>query len=63
MIDGVEEGLEYGNQILSHSQRNYCTLMRELLAVMIFIGKFKKIPYGRHFIVRTDHASLVLLAN
>ena len=63
MVDGVERVLAYGSQALSNSQRNYCTTMRELLAVVIFIGKFKHSLYGRHFLVRTDHASLVWLTN
>ena len=63
MVDGVERVLAYGSQALSNSQRNYCTTKRELLAVVIFIGKFKHFLYGRHFLVRTDHASLVWLTN
>ena len=63
MVDGVERVLAYGSQPLSNSQRNYCTTMGELLAVVIFIGKFKHFLYGRHFLVRTDHASLVWLTN
>ena len=62
-VDGLEKVVAYGSQVLSNSQRNYCTTMKELLAVVVFIGKFKHYLYGRHFVVRTDHASLVWLRN
>lgn len=61
--DGVEKVIAYGSKTLSRSQRGYCTTYRELLAVVIFVKQFKHYLYGREFLLRTDHASLVWLTN
>ena len=61
--EGRERVVAYASKTLSKSQRNYCTTMRELLAVVTFVKHFKHFLYGPSFVVRTDHASLVWLRN
>ena len=61
--DGVERVLAYGSKALSSAQRRYCTTKRELLAVVNFVKHYRMYLWGRHFLVRTDHASLRWLIN
>lgn len=61
--NGRETVIAYGSKTLSKSQRKYCTTYRELLAVVLFIKNFKHYLYGRHFLLRTDHSSLLWLKN
>ena len=63
MQQGEERVIAYGSKTLSRSQRNYCTTYKELLAVVKFCRHFKPYLWGKPFIVRTDHASLVWLKN
>ena len=55
--------IAYSSKSLSSSQQNYCTTMRELLAVVVFIKEFHHYLWGRNFTIRTDHASLRWLLN
>ena len=61
--DGQEKVIAYGSKTLSRSQMGYCTTYRELLAVVTFVKQFRHYLYGRPFLVRTDHASLIWLKN
>ena len=61
--NGRKTVIAYGSKTLSKSQRKYCTTYRELLAVVLFIKNFKHYLYGRHFLLRTDHSSLLWLKN
>ncbi len=61
--DGVERVLAYASKSLNKAQRNYCTTKKELLAVVTFVKQYHHYLYGRHFVVRTDHASLTWLRN
>ena len=61
--NGEEKPIAYGSKTLTKTQQNYCTTMRELLAVVVFIKQFHHYLWGRKFIVRTDHASLTWLIN
>ena len=61
--DGKEHVIAYASKTLSPSQRNYCATYRELLAVVDMIKHFRHFLWGRHFEVRTDHASLTWLRN
>ena len=61
--DGSEHPVAYASRALSTSQRNYCTTMRELLAVVQYTNHFRHFLLGNKFILRTDHASLVWLTN
>ena len=59
--DGVERVISYGSRTLSHSERNLCTADGELLAPKYFMEHYRQYLLGRHFLLRTDHASLVWL--
>lgn len=61
--DGKEVVIAYGSKTLSRSQMGYCTTYRELLAVVTFVKQFRHYLYGRPFLLRTDHASLIWLKN
>ena len=56
--DGQERVIAYGSRSLSKAERNYCVTRRELLAVVVFLKKFRQFLLGREFDVRTDHGSL-----
>ena len=59
--NGEEKVISYASKTLSRSQEKYCTTYKELLAVVSFVKMFRHYLWGRKFIVRTDHASLVWL--
>jgi hypothetical protein len=61
--NGREVVIAYTSKTLSNSEMNYCTTMRELLAVLHSVRHFRHYLMGRHFEIRTDHASLVWLKN
>ena len=60
---GEERVIAFGSKTFSRTQRAYCTTRRELLAVVLFVKYFKYYLWGRHFTIRTDHASLRWLLN
>ena len=56
---GVERTISYASKSLPAPMRNYCTTRKELLAVLMFMQHYRHYLLGRHFTIRTDHASLV----
>jgi hypothetical protein len=61
--EGERRVIAYGSKMLSRSQRNYCTTMKELLAVVHFVKEFRYYLLGHKVTVITDHASLTWLQN
>ena len=61
--DGAERVLAYASRSLQKPERRYCTTRKELLAVIFGLKKFRHYLLGRHFLVRTDHASLRWIAS
>ena len=59
----VKRVIAYASKTLNANQRRYCTMNKELLAVVTAIELFKYYLTGRHFTVVTDHASLTWLHN
>ncbi|XP_067939742.1 uncharacterized protein [Watersipora subatra] len=57
--NGKERVISYYSKSFSPSERNYCVTRRELLAVIKCVKHFRPYLYGRQFLVRTDHASLI----
>ena len=55
--------IAYSSKRLTKSERRYCTTRKELLAVYKFVMKHKHYLFGRKFILRTDHKSLLWLLN
>jgi hypothetical protein len=56
--DGEERVVAYGSKSLSKAERNYCVTRRELLAIVVFLKKYKHYVGGSRVKVRTDHGSL-----
>ena len=61
--NGEERAIAYASRTLSTSRQKYCTTKKELFAVVNFVEHFRHYLYGRHFIIRTNHASLKWLKN
>lgn len=61
--NGEERVIAYASKSLNKAQQRYCTTFIELLAVITFVRHFRHYLWGRHFLVRTDHASLIWLKN
>lgn len=60
--NGKERVISYYSKSFSPPERNYCVTRKELLAVIKCVKHFRPYLYGRQFLVRTDHASLIWLA-
>ena len=61
--DGEERVIAYGSKALSKPERNYCVTRRELLAIVVFLRKYRHYIGGSKVKVRTDHGSLRWLCN
>ena len=59
--DGEERVIAYWSKTLSAPERNYCVTRRELLTIVEACKHFRPYLYGRRFLLRTDHASLIWL--
>jgi len=55
--EGKEKVIAYYSKVFSKTERNYCVILKELLAV-IDLTKFFHYLYRRKFVIRTDHISL-----
>lgn len=53
-----EKVVAYFSKVLNRAETRYCATRRELLATISAIRHFKYYLCGRHFTIRTDHASL-----
>ena len=49
---GREKVIAFGSRSLGKSERNYCAMDRELLALKYFVQYYKHYLLGRKFIVR-----------
>ncbi|XP_043199138.1 uncharacterized protein LOC122368890, partial [Amphibalanus amphitrite] len=58
MQDGKEHVIAYFSRSLSSAERNYCVTRRELLGIVDSMKHFHHYLYGKHFVMRTDHAAL-----
>jgi hypothetical protein len=59
--DGEIRVIAYASRSLSHTERNYSTTRRELLAVIFGFKQFRQFLLGRHFNLRVDHSALTYL--
>ena len=59
--DGKEQVISYASKTLNSSQRKYCPTRKELLSVVVFTRHYRHYLLCKHFVVRTDHASLAWL--
>ena len=55
--NGEEWVITYGSGTYNKAERNYCTTMKVLLAVVHFIRQFKQYFLGSRFLIRMDHAA------
>lgn len=58
--DWEEKVIAYASKTFNKAQQNYCTTKRELLAVVNFVRLFCQYLIGRRFVLRNDHAPLIL---
>jgi len=56
--NGTDRVIAYASRTLTPSEHNYCTTRRKIMAVVFALKKFRHYLMGRHFVVKTDHASL-----
>ena len=61
--EGEEKVIAYGSKALTKPERNYCVTRRELLAIVVFLKKYRHYVGGSQVRVRTDHGSLRWLCN
>ena len=59
--EGVEHVVAYASHILTKTERNYCVMCKELLAVVTFLQHFRQYLLGQPFAIRTDHGTLTWL--
>ncbi len=59
MQDGQEKVLEFGHLTFNQAQTKYCATMKELMALVHFVVKFKEMLWGCPATVRTDHKALI----
>ena len=58
-----EKVICYGSKKFSKAERMYCITRKELMAVYVFVKKYKHYLLGKKFIIRTDHKSLTWMLN
>ena len=56
--DGEERVIAYGSRKMSKSEKNYGVTKKEFLSVIVFVRQFHSYLVGKHFSLRSDHASL-----
>ncbi|MEE4247031.1 MAG: reverse transcriptase domain-containing protein [Kangiellaceae bacterium] len=56
--DGKETVIAYASQAMNEHQKNYCTTMKEMLALVQFLEHYRPYLVGKKFLVRTDHSAL-----
>ena len=58
MPDGTERPIGYVSRSLNPAERNYSTIDKEALAMIVGVKKFHQFLYGKRFTIRTDHKPL-----
>ena len=59
--DGKPYVIYYANKTLNEAQRNYTTIVKELLAVVFTLDKFRAYLVGSFIVVFIDHSTLKYL--
>ena len=55
---GVEKVIAYASRTMNCAEKKYETTRKELLAVVYGLKQYRQYLFGRHFVIRTDHAAL-----
>ena len=58
MPDGTERPIGYVSRSLNPAERNYSTIDKEALPMIVGVKKFHQFLYGKRFTIRTDHKPL-----
>jgi len=53
-----EKVIAYASRTMVKAEQKYETTRKELLAVVNGLTQFRQYLFGRHFVIRTDHAAL-----
>ncbi|XP_019561388.3 uncharacterized protein K02A2.6-like [Aedes albopictus] len=61
IINGMERPVMFASCTLSETERKYCQLQKEALAIVFCLKKFHRYIYGRKFTLVTDHEPLKLI--
>lgn len=60
-LDGNVKAVFHMSKALTKAQQNYSQIKKEALALVTAVERFRKFIYGRHFVLQTDHCSLLAL--
>ena len=56
--ENVWHAVAFKSRLCTSAEQNYCPLKRETLAIVFDCSKFNEYPYGKKFIVESDHKPL-----
>lgn len=63
LCNGNDRPVAFASRVLNKAEQNYCTVEKELLAIVWSVKHFRPYVYGRKFTIFTDHRPLIYLFN